>query len=443
MKKIAFLFLLYLSLIVYGYSASWRITGNPCMRSMAGMITNTFNNQIVLFGGENGRLPWGQCFNDLWTFDLTNETWKLVESTGPMPSPRYDISVTYHDLDNRMILFGGSIGTALYNDVWEFNLNSGLYGWTQLAPSGTLPSPRSSVAAVIDPVNNRLVIFGGCTSTGAVNETWSLNLNNLSWSQLSPTGTPPSPRYALSGVYDSVGHQMLVFGGINTSLFNETWALDLTPGSEHWEQLSPGGAIPAARCRHFWFFDESNRDMYIGFGYYNSMTFFNDVYVLHLNGMTWNQIQPTGLSIAPRRGSCAAYSSTTRKAYVFGGDYRDYYFTNYYFDDTYVLSMDSVVSIQETDDINVPFIMFIRPNPARASCQIRANISDPGKCDLRVVDVMGRIVKTFFNTHWVAGDNIINWDLTDNNERRLPAGTYFILMEKDGNKSVKKSILIE
>lgn len=441
MKKPAILLILFLSIIIYGYSATWGITGNPCMRSMTGMITVTFNNQIVLFGGESGRLPWGQCFNDLWTFDLTNETWKLVESAGPAPSPRYDISVTYHALDNRMILFGGSIGTALYNDVWEFNLNSGSYGWTQLVPSGALPSPRSSVAAVIDPVNNRLVIFGGCTSTGAVNETWSLDLNNLSWRQLSPTGTPPSPRYAISGVYDSVGHQMLVFGGINTSLFNETWALDLTEGSEHWVQLSPGGAIPAARCRHFWFFDEGNRDMYIGFGYnnLNSMTFFNDVYALHLPTLTWVQVQPTGPSIAPRRGSCAAYNPTTRKAYVFGGDY----YGGYYFDDTFVLSMDSVVSIEETDDIYAPVKILIRPNPARASCQIRAIIPDPGECDLHVVDAVGRIVKTFFQARWTAGDNIIAWNLTDDHERRLPAGAYFILLEKNGNKSVKKTILIE
>lgn len=406
------------------------------MRSMAGMITDDFNHQIVLFGGENGRLPWGQCFNDLWIFDLTNETWKPIRTTGPVPSPRYDITLIYHSLDNRMILFGGSIGTALYNDVWEFNLNPGSYGWTQLTPTGTPPTPRSSGAAVFDPENNRVVIFGGCTQTGAVNETWSLNLNDLSWSQLNPIGTPPSARYALSGVYDSVSHQMIIFGGINYSIFNETWALHLTADSEHWVQLYPGGSIPAARCRHFWFYDENNRDMYIGFGYYNSSTIFNDVHALHLNTMTWIQIQPTGLTIIPRRGSCAAYDPVSRRAYIFGGGY----FDDYYFDDTYVLSPDSVISVQETEDISMPFTMTIRPNPTRVSCQIRATIADPGKCDLHVADATGRIVKTFAHNEWIEGNKIINWDLTDDNFQRLPAGTYFIFLEKDGIKSEKNNL---
>ncbi len=441
MKKIPICFALCFGSLVIGYSATWEITGNPCLRTMAGMVTATSNNYIVLFGGGNYQLPWGQCFNDLWRFDPTNETWQPIEVTGPLPTPRFDASLTYDALENRMILFGGSTGSGLFNDVWEYDLDSGSLGWNQLATSGTPPSPRSGVAAVIDPINNRLVTFGGCTSAGVVNETWALDLNDMAWQQLSPTGTPPGPRYAFSGVYDSVGPQMIVFGGIYNTWFDETWALDLTTGSENWMQLTPGGAIPARRCRHFWFFDEGNRVMYIGFGYNNisSMAFFNDVYALNLNTMSWAQILPTGPSIQPRRGSCAAFDPATRKAYVFGGDY----YGGYYFDDTYALNIDSVVSIMETGDLHAPVNLLVRPNPARTSCQIHVFIPESGQCDMHVVDAAGRIVKTFFRTRWEAGDNMIVWDLTDDKERRLPAGAYFILLETDGGRSVKKTVLIE
>jgi hypothetical protein len=33
--------------------------------------------------------------------------------------------------------------------------------WTQLAPTGTPPSPRTDSSAVYDPATNRMVMFGG------------------------------------------------------------------------------------------------------------------------------------------------------------------------------------------------------------------------------------------------------------------------------------------
>jgi len=69
-----FLFLITVTQVIY--AAEWRITANPCPRSMAGAITDSANQRLVLFGGGNYRLPWGTHLNDVWALDFNNESWK-------------------------------------------------------------------------------------------------------------------------------------------------------------------------------------------------------------------------------------------------------------------------------------------------------------------------------------------------------------------------------
>ena len=58
--------------------------------------------------------------------------------------------------------------------------------WRQLGPTGVAPSPRNNASAIYDPVAHRLVVFGGRSSKGDLNDLWSLDLNLMTWSELSP-----------------------------------------------------------------------------------------------------------------------------------------------------------------------------------------------------------------------------------------------------------------
>jgi hypothetical protein len=134
-----------------------------------------------------------------------------------------------------------------YNDTWVLSNANGSGGtptWTQLSPAGTLPSVRSGHSAVYDSMNNRMLVFGGtvwnqAAQTGPpIGDLWQLsNPNGLggspAWTPLLQLGTPPGARFSHTAAFDQAHQRMILLGGRdaadNTS--NRVWVLDFTPPS--------------------------------------------------------------------------------------------------------------------------------------------------------------------------------------------------------------------
>src|SRR5947209_951037 len=93
--------------------------------------------------------------------------------------------------------------------------------WTQLAPSGAPPSPRGfhGASAVYDPSSNRMIVFGGRDSSqNNLNDVWILtNANGMggasAWINLLPANSPgaPASRSGHTAVYDAGSNRMIVF----------------------------------------------------------------------------------------------------------------------------------------------------------------------------------------------------------------------------------------
>ena len=69
---------------------------------------------------------------------------------------------------------------------------------------------------VYDPLHNRMLVFAGNDADGVLyNDVWALNLTpgRERWDKLSPSGTPPVPRTLPTAVYCPTRRSMLVFGG--------------------------------------------------------------------------------------------------------------------------------------------------------------------------------------------------------------------------------------
>src|SRR5262249_26143358 len=101
--------------------------------------------------------------------------------------------------------------------------------WTPLpAGAGSQGPGRFYHSAIYDPVKHRMVLLGGWDGTFR-NDVWQLTLSGTStWTQLAPSGTPPSGRYGFTAIYDPVRQRMIVFGGLdNSAVRNDTWALSL------------------------------------------------------------------------------------------------------------------------------------------------------------------------------------------------------------------------
>ena len=69
------------------------------------------------------------------------------------------------------------------------------------------------------------VLFGGIENPTRFNDTWEWNGTN--WVQTETTG--PAPRYDISMAYDSARGVCVLFGGLGSSIFDDTW--EYTPGS--------------------------------------------------------------------------------------------------------------------------------------------------------------------------------------------------------------------
>jgi len=152
----------------------------------------------------------------------------------PTPSFAHAFSAAIYDsLRYRMLSFGGN-GAGFINSVYELRL-SGDGAWTEVPASGTRPSPRTYASAIYDPVRDRLIVFGGMTSDYAdLNDVWALSLEDASWHALEPLGDAPT-RTLHSAVYDPVQDRMIVFGGENydastrsDTSSSEVWALSLS-----------------------------------------------------------------------------------------------------------------------------------------------------------------------------------------------------------------------
>jgi hypothetical protein len=225
--------------------------GDPPLGRLAGSaVYDPLNQRFVGFGGTRG-LP-----VDTWTLELkTAPKWNIINTTGTRPVGSYGMYAIYDPVRNRMITFGGSTSDEYHgvnNNTWELSLD-GTPSWTQLAPSGTLPSARRSGMAIYDPLRDRMVIFGGWDSgpdaTAFLNDTWAMDLSSDPpvWGQLAPGGTTPIRRDVASTVYDPTHDRMVMFGGWEaTYMLHDTQFLSWGGTGSPTSTVANGAGTPTA-----------------------------------------------------------------------------------------------------------------------------------------------------------------------------------------------------
>lgn len=203
--------------------------------------------------------------------------------------------------------------------------------WAQLSTSATVPTPRAAQLAVYAQPSNQMIVFGGQSLPQIFNDVWILNNANgigaSSWTQVTPQGTPPSPRWYSTGAYDPNSDRMIVFGGLLSTpnpCSDETWVLanaTARTGPPTWIQLQTVGAVPASKPDAV--YDTANNRLIVvdegcgGLG--------NDVWVLsNANGLggtpTWTQLNPTGTPPPPREAAPTAYDPESNRMILFGGN---------------------------------------------------------------------------------------------------------------------------
>lgn len=269
-------------------------------------VHDPVGRRVVIFGGmaASGHL------NDTWAFDLITRGWSRLETRGTPPAPRLGHDAIYDAQGRQMIVWAGQTDEVFYNDTWALDLQS--LTWRELSPAAR-PQARYGSASIFDPLERRLVTFAGFTDLSRrFQDTQAFDLDTNTWEDLTPAGEKPEVRCLLTAAYDAAGRRMIVYGGQRNGPLGDLWAFDL--GSRAWTELTPA-ARPDGRFFAASFLDRQGRFHVVG-----GRTETGDVsetWVFDLATGRWSRLEIPGPPA--RNGMLAAYAEDEDRFIMFGG----------------------------------------------------------------------------------------------------------------------------
>jgi len=254
--------------------------------------------------------------------------WKRVQNaTGPSPRPRHGHrAVAIKDL---MVVFGGG-NEGIVDELHVYNTATNQ--WFVPPVKGDIPPGCAAFGFVVD--GTRILVFGGMVEYGKYsNDLYELQASRWEWKKLKPkpprNAPPPCPRLGHS--FTLIGNKVFLFGGLaNDSedpknniprYLNDLYTLEIRPNSNimQWDIPSCYGQAPPPRESHSATActdkDGSNPRLII----YGGMSGCRlaDLWILHIDTMTWSKPQLAGIPPLPR--SLHSATMIGARMFVFGG----------------------------------------------------------------------------------------------------------------------------
>jgi hypothetical protein len=264
-----------------------------------------------------------------------------------------------------------------------------------------------------------MVVFGGLGgSTG--NDAWALSLaGSPAWSELSPTGSPPSAHHGHTAIYDPVRDRMVVFGGVGGGVLDDVWALS-------WGHTTPTllarfeAEVTSAGVRLRWQFGEPER------------------IASEALERAANQVGPwTPLALESHRTRDA--TEVLDPTVAAGETYYYRLIANLSDGTRAVFGPISAVAVLA---VKVSGLTGIAPNPASASARIDFALVREERVRISVVDIAGREAAILADGQMAPGSYSMLWDGRQGSTR-LPAGVYFVRWVSAGKAMNRRLILTQ
>jgi hypothetical protein len=277
-------------------------------------------DRLLLFAGEQ------YSENVGWELALGgDETWQpLARSDGPQP-PALVHAVGVRDTRrNRMIVFGGDIGSFRLSTALAIELEAAPR-WSSIArrTPALVPPVRQRAYGAYDSKRDRLVVFAGWGDS-VLADAWALTLgDSADWQELHPLGPGPTPRMDGTAVYDPIGDRLLVFGGlVETSphlldAVNELWELDFAD-TLRWRRVNATGDVPPPLSEFGSAWDEATQSLLVigGRGKESNVPYLYDPRL-----ETWTRLAPTGSPLHSNYGTLT-FDRRRDRYLLYGGGYR-------------------------------------------------------------------------------------------------------------------------
>ncbi|KAJ1427275.1 Kelch-type beta propeller [Sesbania bispinosa] len=192
--------------------------------------------------------------------------------------------------------------------------------WMVLSIAGDKPTPRFNHAAAV--IGNKMIVVGGESGTGLLDDVQVLNFDRFSWTTassklyLSPSSLPLKIPACKGHSLVSWGKKAILIGG-KTDLGNDrisVWAFDTE--TECWSLMEAKGDIPAARSGHS--VVRASSILILFGGEDAKRRKLNDLHMFDLKSLTWLPLHYTGTAPSPRFNHVATLYDD-KVLYIFGG----------------------------------------------------------------------------------------------------------------------------
>ncbi|KAG4123150.1 hypothetical protein ERO13_D11G309900v2 [Gossypium hirsutum] len=266
------------------------------------VLEPTIDVQMNTITAENGSLVQTQD-KDVISEGLGSvviyDTWISPPITGQNPKARYQHGAAV--LQEKMYIYGGNHNGRYLGDLHVLDFRS--WTWSKVGTKAVeSPSPLNIAPCAghsLIPWGNKLLsIAGHMKDPSETIQVKAFDLQTGTWSMLNTYGKPPVSRGGQS--VNLVGTTLVIFGGqgANRTLLNDLYILDLETMT--WDEIDVAGVAPSPRSDHA---AAVHAERYLlVFGGSSHATFFNDLHVLDLQTMEWSKPAQLGELPTPRAG---------------------------------------------------------------------------------------------------------------------------------------------
>lgn len=242
-------------------------------------------------------------------------------SSYDLPSPRFGHRMVYDPVNERVLLFGGAVFENRYtffDDLWSYDPSTNTWSEVECGPG---PSGRFNHMMVYVPDRHQLFLFGGFSASDRVGDTWVYDIEANEWTRLTPQDSP-SPRSDAAIVYDEANGVVILHDGYcrDDSHPQDTWVYDF--GENNWILMDPEES-PKPQYGHHMIYDSLNRRVVMYGGHWSyagtSQHGYSDgVWTYDYPSDTWTKVN-AATALPSRYWHNLAYDSDAGKMVVFGG----------------------------------------------------------------------------------------------------------------------------
>jgi len=208
------------------------------------------DNRIWIYGGFAGAAG-PQA--DIYAY-TPGTGWTAPTATN-IPPARERHALAYDPMNDRLVVFGGYSGTfpnfITHDELYVFTPATN--AWTQLPKVGTWPTPRKDAVMTWAPSLGKLLLYGGNDGSGSANRStqiWTLSIDaaatTATWTLLTPTGTAPA-NSAPCAAYDPSAKQWILYGGEPTDGNDANTTTRYLVDTNQWQADTTTGTSPGGR----------------------------------------------------------------------------------------------------------------------------------------------------------------------------------------------------